>query len=163
MLNAITLIGRLVANPTSKEIKTKEGEVNQIANFSIAFQVNKDTTEFVDCTTSYRLAKPVMDNLVKGDKIVVSGTFRNQAWQTKDGQNRKTATIYVDTIEFVDVLKFQNEDPFGESYEEPKEEPKEVKQEPKEEPKEVKQEPKEEPKEVKQEPQPKPQTGRRRG
>lgn len=141
MLNAITLIGRLVANPTSKEIKNKEGEVNQIANFSLAFQINKDTTEFVDCTTSYRLAKPVMDNLVKGDKIVVSGTFRNQAWQTKDGQNRKTATIYVDTIEFVDVLKFQNEEePFGESYEEPKEE---VKQEPQH--------------------QPKPQTGRRRG
>ena len=141
MLNSITLIGRLVANPTSKEIKNKDGEVNQIANFSIAFQINKDTTEFVDCTTSYRLTKPVMDNLVKGDKIVVSGTFRNQAWQTKDGQNRKTATIYVETIEFVDVLKFQNEqDPFGESYEEPKEE---VKQEP--------------------QPQPKPQTGRRRG
>ena len=146
MLNAITLIGRLVANPTSKEIKNNEGEVNQIANFSLAFQINKDTTEFVDCTTSYRLAKPVMDNLVKGDKIVVSGTFRNQAWQTKDGQNRKTATIYVDTIEFVDVLKFQEEDPFGEVNFGESEEPKE----------EVKQEP--QPK-----PQPKPQTARRRG
>lgn len=114
MLNSITIVGRLTANP---ELKGKED--NQFATFTLAINGKMDEhgvdyIEFIDCSCGQHLTKVVSGNLQKGDKIVVSGRFSNRPWTAKDGSKRVSAVIYVDDIEFVDVLKFNEPKPVEE-------------------------------------------------
>lgn len=104
MLNKIILVGRLTDAP--EVVKLKEG---QIVKFSLAFNTGKESTDFVDCQVREHLHEVVTNNLDKGDKIAITGIFRVQSYTTKDGQSRKKALIYVDDIEFIDVLKFATE------------------------------------------------------
>lgn len=134
MLNKIILVGRLTKDP--KKVKVGEDE---FATFSLAFNQSKNEkgeslAEFIDCSAGVHLTKAICENLVKGDKIAVSGRFANRKWKDKDGNARSSATVYVDDVEFIDVLKFNEEADEGEPEEEPWND-KEVKSSPKEEPK----------------------------
>lgn len=103
MLNKIILVGRL-----TKDVEVRNVEGGEIVVFSLAFNTSKETTDFVDCVAGLHLANVVKENLVKGDKIAITGKFTNPSWTTKDGQTRRSPKIYVDDIEFIDVLKFQD-------------------------------------------------------
>lgn len=103
MLNNIVLVGRLTKEPES--FKNKKDEV--IMTFSLAFnQGENDYVEYIDCVAKSFLSETISKYLVKGDKIAVVGTFTNAPWTTKDGQKRTSPKIYVDSIEFIDVMAF---------------------------------------------------------
>lgn len=107
MLNNITIVGRLTNDPEKKDLSN--GLV--LVGFTLAINGKKladgsDYIEYINCVVNEYLHNAVIQNLVKGDKIIVSGSFSNKPYQTKDGQKRKQAIIYVEEMEFVDVLKF---------------------------------------------------------
>ena len=105
MLNNIVLVGRLTKDP---EIRELDNGI-KIVSFSLAFSQGKENTEFVDCVVREHLHPAVEENLVKGDKIAISGQFSNRKFQDKNGATRSQARIFVDNIEFVDILKFSEE------------------------------------------------------
>lgn len=103
MLNSILLVGRLANDVQVKTLK--EGE---IVSFNFAFSQGKDSTEFVEVYVRDHLQKSVKENLIKGDKIAIMGTFTINRWVDKNETTRTTPRIYVDSIEFIDVLKFSS-------------------------------------------------------
>ena len=103
MLNQIILVGRLTKDPEFHQYGFKDGG---FYSFSLAFNQDKekDTCEFIDCSCGEHLNK-AMEVLHKGDKIALVGRFSNRKFQRRDGSNGVSAIIYVDNVEFVDVLK----------------------------------------------------------
>lgn len=128
MLNNLTIVGRLTKDPEKKVLDN--GLV--LVGFTLAINGKKladgtDYIEYVDCSVNEYVHNAVMENLVKGDKIIVSGKFSNKPYTTKDGFKRTQAIVYVEQMEFVDVLKFNTPKEASEvpaPKEEPKEEPK---------------------------------------
>lgn len=105
MLNQITLVGRLVANPELFRGK----EVN-VVTFTIAFPqgfANDGTEEtgFIKCKSFGRIGDSCHEWLSKGDKIAVSGLFKDTKYNAKDGSTRHESIIHIDSVEFIDVLK----------------------------------------------------------
>ena len=97
-MNKVILIGRLTADPDSKEKVTafnlavdrkfkKEGEKN---------------TDFPRCV-AFGKTKEFIDNyLKKGTKVCVEGEIRTGSYQALDGSSRHTTDVYVDNVEFVE-------------------------------------------------------------
>ena len=118
MLNSITLVGRLVKDPET--FTTKDGVL--IVNFALAFNqgINEDGSEdtgFIDCKAFKTVAQVTSEHLAKGDKIAILGTLNQRKFERKDGSKGSTFEILVNSLEFIDVLKFNQ--------------PQEVKEEPK--------------------------------
>ena len=105
MLNYVVITGRLTKDVES--FKTKSGE--EITSFSLAINSKEDYVEYIDCVARSFLTNAVKDNLVKGDKIAVSGRLAVENYQKQDGSKGVRPKIYVDNIEFIDVLKFTKE------------------------------------------------------
>ena len=127
MLNNLTIVGRLTADPVKRELDN--GLV--LVNFTLAINGKKDQekgtdyVEYIDCSVNEFLHNSVINNLQKGDKVAVSGKFSNRPYTDKTGLKRTSPVVYVDNIEFIDVLKFQGKDEPAEEVQEPvKEEPK---------------------------------------
>ena len=110
MLNKIILVGRLTKDVESKDLDNGL----KLVKFGLAINSKEDYCEYVDCVVNEYLQKAVCENLQKGDKIVVEGRFTNPSYTNKENVKRSYPTIYVENIEFIDVLKFSK----------PKEEPK---------------------------------------
>ncbi|WP_375658063.1 single-stranded DNA-binding protein [Bartonella sp. CL436QHHD] len=99
MLNKVTLIGRLGANPESKTMNSGA----EIVNFSIATSesyTDKKTNQKVEKTEWHsvvifnpHLAKIALQYLNKGSKVYVEGKLQTRKWQDKNGHDRYTTEI----------------------------------------------------------------------
>lgn len=103
MLNHITIMGRLVADP---EIR-RTGSGVAVTNFTIAcdrdFSSNGEKeTDFVEIVSWRNTAEFVSKYFSKGRMAVVSGRLQIRSWNDKDGNKRKTAEIVADNVYFGD-------------------------------------------------------------
>ncbi|WP_078706122.1 single-stranded DNA-binding protein [Bartonella sp. WD16.2] len=99
MLNKVTLIGYLGANPESRTMASGA----EVVNFRIATSqsyTDKKTGEKVDKTEWHsvvvfnpHLAKVALQYLSKGSKVYVEGQLQTRKWQDKSGQTRYTTEI----------------------------------------------------------------------
>ncbi|WP_375615443.1 MULTISPECIES: single-stranded DNA-binding protein [unclassified Bartonella] len=99
MLNKVTLIGRLGANPESKTMNSGA----KIVNFSIATSesyTDKKTNQKVEKTEWHsvvifnpHLAKIALQYLNKGLKVYVEGKLQTRKWKDKNGHDRYTTEI----------------------------------------------------------------------
>lgn len=128
MLNKVTLIGRLGADPevrympnggavttirlaTSRRWKDKQsGE-------------RKEETEWHRVVFFTRLAEIAGEYLKKGSQLYVEGRIRTQKWQGQDGQDRYTTEIIAEEMHMLDTrsggtAQFNNESPPSTSYNE---------------------------------------------
>lgn len=102
-MNRAILIGRLVADPTSRT--TQSGSM--VANYTLAVdkQVKAEgqpTADFIDCVAFGRGAEFAQKYLNKGGKIAVEGRIQTRNWEDKDGNKRKSVEVIVDRHEFVE-------------------------------------------------------------
>lgn len=95
MLNQITLMGRVVANPTQKGTEEKK-----FYCFTLAVQTPKeDITYFFDINSSSK----GLELVHKGDKVAITGYLRQNKWISKDGTNRSSVDIIADKVEFIEL------------------------------------------------------------
>lgn len=98
-LNKIVLGGRITADP---ELKQTTGGV-PVTAFTVAVNRGKEqVADFIDCTAFNRTAELVSQYFRKGSQIIVVGALRIEAWKDRNGNNRRTARVLVDEVQFVD-------------------------------------------------------------
>ncbi|WP_407965898.1 single-stranded DNA-binding protein [Bartonella sp. C271] len=117
MLNKVTLIGRLGANPESKTMNSGA----EIVNFRLATSqsyTDKKTHQKIEKTEWHsvvifnpHLAKIALQYLRKGSKVYLEGQLQTRKWQDKNGQDHSTIEIvlpqYRGELKLLDVKNNQ--------------------------------------------------------
>ena len=105
MLNHITLMGRLVADPELR----RTGSGVAVASFRIA--VDRDfapkdggerKADFIDCVAWRQTGEFISKYFSKGRMIVVDGRLEMRDWTDKDGNKRTSAEVVVANAYFGD-------------------------------------------------------------
>lgn len=112
-LNRCEFIGRLGRDPDVKD--TKSGE--QMTTFSIAVgetytdkQGEKvKLTEWINCVAYRKLGEICSKYLVKGSHVYVSGKFNTRKYIGKDGTEKSSVTIILDTMQMLGSKFHQDE------------------------------------------------------
>jgi len=102
-LNKVLIAGRLTADP---ELRTTPSGAH-VTSFSVATNRNwtdkdgnkKEETEFHNIVAWGRQADVVNQFSKKGNLILVEGRLQTRAWETKEGQTRKTTEIIAERIQ----------------------------------------------------------------
>ena len=105
MLNHITLMGRLVADPELR----RTGSGVAVASFRIA--VDRDfapkdggerKADFISCVAWRQTGEFISKYFTKGRMIVVDGRLEMRDWTDKEGNKRTSAEVIVDNAYFGD-------------------------------------------------------------
>jgi len=107
MLNKVTLIGRLGADPEVRYMPTG----GAVANITLATNFRwkdkqtgekKESTEWHRVVFFNRLAEIAGEYLKKGSQIFVEGRLQTRKWQGQDGQDRYTTEIIATELHMLD-------------------------------------------------------------
>ena len=105
MLNRVSLMGRLTADPELRHTQTGTA----VANFRIAVErdfKDKETGEkksdFINIVAWRSTAEFVSRFFTKGRMAVVDGRLQTREWQNKDGEKRFATDIVADNVYFGD-------------------------------------------------------------
>lgn len=118
MLNVVTLIGRLTADPDLRY--SPEGVAR--ARFTLAVdrphaKDGQQQTDFVDIVAWRRLAEVVAEYTRKGSLVAVQGRLQIRSYE-HEGQRRRAAEVVAHEVRFLDYRKREEDDsgfdPFGE-------------------------------------------------
>ncbi len=108
MLNHITIMGRLTADPQLR----RTGSGVAVASFTLAVdrdfadkQTGEKETDFIDCVTWRQLGEFVSKYFSKGKMAVASGRLQIRSWTDKDGNKRRSAEVVADSVYFADSNK----------------------------------------------------------
>ena len=105
MLNHIVLMGRLTRDP---ELRYTQSQI-PVASFSLA--VDRDfggrdggerQTDFIDIVAWRSTAEFVSKYFTKGMAAFVSGTLQIRSWKDRDGNNRRSAEVVADDVQFAE-------------------------------------------------------------
>lgn len=104
MLNDITLMGRLTADPKLSYTKSETA----VCRFSLAVERdfgekgNKET-DFIDCLAWRKTAEFIDKYFQKGSMAVVHGRLQVRSWTDDNDNKRKSAEVVVENIYFGDT------------------------------------------------------------
>ena len=107
MLNSITLMGRLTADP---ELCSTSSGVS-VCSFRIAVdrdfvpQGGERQTDFIEIVTWRSTADFVSRYFSKGSMIIVQGSLQSRKWQDKYGNNRVSWEVQADRVHFGEAKK----------------------------------------------------------
>lgn len=112
MLNTITIMGRIVANP---ELRTTSSNI-PVCSFRIACDRDKQTeggqkADFVDVVAWRRTAEFVTKYFAKGKPILIQGRLQIREWLDKEQKKRYSTEILADSVFFCGGDKVQNAAP----------------------------------------------------
>ena len=102
-MNNCVMIGRLTRDPELKYT----GNGTAYCRFSIAVdrefkkQDGEKEVDFIDITTWSKTAENVAKYLAKGRQVGVKGRLQINSYQDNDGNNRKSAEIIAERVEFL--------------------------------------------------------------
>lgn len=100
-MNEIVIMGRLTRDP---ELKSTGNGV-EVCNFSVAVdrpygdKENKKT-DFIECTAWRKTGVFVEKYFHRGDGIAVKGSLQSEKYTDKDGNNRTSWKVVVDSVYF---------------------------------------------------------------
>ena len=104
MLNNVTLMGRLVADP---ELKTTQNGTS-VASFRLAVERNyapqgqERQADFLPCVAWRQTAEFIGKYFTKGRMIAVEGSLQSRNYEDKNGQKRTAYEVIVDQAYFAD-------------------------------------------------------------
>ena len=103
MLNSVTLIGRLVADPQHRQTQTGKG----VANLRVAVdrKGREKESDFFDVTAWGQTADFVCTYLNKGRLVAIQGRLQVRTYNDKEGAERKAFEIVADTVQPLDSNK----------------------------------------------------------
>ncbi len=107
MLNKVTLIGRLGADPEVRYMPTggAVANINLATNFRWKDKQTgerKENTEWHRVVFFNRLAEIAGEYLKKGSQLYVEGRLQTRKWQGQDGQDRYTTEIIATEMHMLD-------------------------------------------------------------
>src|SRR3979411_2732166 len=106
MVNRVTLLGRLTADP---EVRTTPGGT-QVANLRLATNeyggkdesgVRREHTEFHTLVLFGRQADVAASYLRKGRLLYADGRLRHRSWDGSDGSKHRSTEVVVDTFQML--------------------------------------------------------------
>lgn len=96
--NNVSVVGNITRDP---ELRFTQGAM-AVANFGIAWNKRKkdgeDEVSFFNVTAFGSLAENAAESLVKGTRVVITGTLQQRSWEDKEGNNRSTVEIVADDV-----------------------------------------------------------------
>lgn len=103
MLNSVTLIGRMVADPQHRMTQTGKG----VANLRVAVdrKGREKESDFFDVTAWGQTADFVCTYLNKGRLVAIQGRLQVRTYNDKEGVERKAFEIVADTVQPLDSNK----------------------------------------------------------
>lgn len=112
-MNKCMLIGRL-----TRDCETKEVGQTSLTKFSIAVarQFKKDETDFINCQAWGKTGEIIQQYIKKGDAIAITGNIRTGSYD-KDGKKVYTTDIVVESFDFINGNKADNNNSNKESFE----------------------------------------------
>ena len=124
-MNKVILIGRLTADP---ELRKTASDVS-VANYTLAVKRayskgGEAQTDFIDCVTWRGGADFAGKYLKKGMQIAIVGKIETRNWEDKNGNKRRSWTLYPEKIRYLDKRREEPEQPAFEEVEEEDDEPK---------------------------------------
>lgn len=103
MLNSVTLMGRLVADP---ELKTTQNGIS-VAAFRLAVERNyqakgaaEKQADFIPCVAWRQTAEFIGKYFTKGRMIAVEGSLQSRNYEDKNGQKRTAIEVIVERVHF---------------------------------------------------------------
>lgn len=102
MLNSVTLMGRLVADP---ELKTTQNGTS-VASFRLAVERNyapqgqERQADFIPCVAWRQTAEFIGKYFTKGRMIAVEGSLQSRNYEDKNGQKRTAIEVLVERAHF---------------------------------------------------------------
>lgn len=101
MINSVTLMGGLTADPVIKEVGG-----TQICSFSVAVEeVRKDEKyqSYFECVLFGKSAGPFCQYMAKGRKVCIQGALRQDRWKDKEsGAGRSKVVVIVNQWQMCD-------------------------------------------------------------
>ena len=101
--NHVDIVGNITRTPEIRFTPSGQG----VASFGLAVnrrwqnrQTNnwEESTSFFDITCWGELAENVVESLVKGARVMVSGRLEQRSWETQDGEKRSKVEIVADEV-----------------------------------------------------------------
>ena len=108
-LNTVSLIGNIGADPEVRYLEN-QGQQNKLVTFKVATTEKyrdrngnqQEQTQWHQCVAPGNLADIVEKYIHKGASVYVSGKLTYRSWKDKDGNDRNTTEIRVNTIQMLD-------------------------------------------------------------
>ena len=102
-LNKVTLIGNMVRDPESRDLKSGQSVTRFTLATNYAWQdattkAKKEAVDFHDCIAWGKLGEIIQQYVRKGSKVYVEGRLRNRQYTTKDGLKRTAKEIVADNM-----------------------------------------------------------------
>ena len=103
MLNQFVGVGRLVAEPSAKEME----DGKKVSNITIAVprsyknENGEYDTDFVDVVLWNGIAENTAEYCHKGDIIGVKGRIQTSTYETEDGEKKKATNIVAERVTFL--------------------------------------------------------------
>lgn len=112
-VNKVILLGNVGSDPNIKHLETGV----TVASFSLATSEafkdkatgeKKEQTEWHNVVMWRSVAESVQrSELKKGDRVFLEGKIRTRKWQDKEGKERQTTEIVVDTFTIINRKKVE--------------------------------------------------------
>ena len=101
MLNQVTIMGRLVANP---EVRQTNSGIS-VCSFRIGCDRDKQTeggqkADFINCTAWRKTGEFVGKYFAKGKPILIQGRLQIREWTDKEGKKQYSPEILVNEVFF---------------------------------------------------------------
>ena len=106
MVNKVTLIGNLGADPEYRELGENNGVVNlriatSFKRYNKATEERTEETEWHNVAAFGGLAKTCNQYLSKGRQVYVEGRIQTRKWQDKEGNDRYSTEVVAKDVKFL--------------------------------------------------------------
>ena len=99
-LNTITIMGRMVSDPTLRYTQSQK----PVASFTLAvdrdYNPGEKETDFVNCTAWNKTAEFIDSNFSKGKMAIVTGRLQSRTWLDKENKKHIEWEVVADRVYF---------------------------------------------------------------
>lgn len=91
-INKVILVGHI-----ANDIELKQSRAGkELCNFSIAInrKINREKSDFIDCTAFGKTAENIAKYFCKGSEIAIIGEIHVDEYTTKEGAKRRAVRVY---------------------------------------------------------------------
>ena len=102
-MNKVILVGRLAQDPEVRY--TASGKA--VTSFNLAVNrfssgQGQNSADFIPIVAWEKLAEPCVNNITKGQRILVEGRLQIRSYEANDGHKRRVAEVVAQSIEFLE-------------------------------------------------------------
>jgi len=97
-MNSVTVVGRLTTDPELRFTNTGTA----VCGFSIAVdRVGTKETDFFEVVAWSKTAEAVATYVAKGHQVAVTGSLRQDRWETPEGDRRSRVKVSASAVDFL--------------------------------------------------------------